>query len=142
MLLHEYETTLIIRPDLDDSATYGIVERMETVITENGGVLLLRDDWGKRKLAYPIDKQLKGHYVLLQFLAQADLVAELERRIRITDGVVRFLTVRVADAVDADARIAEATEVRERREAEAKARAEAQAAEEAREAEGGAQAPA
>lgn len=130
MLLHEYETTLIIRPDLDDPGTYGIVERIEGVIAENGGQLLLRDDWGKRKLAYAIDKHLKGHYVLLDFLGPAEMVTELERRIRITDGIIRFLTVRVADAVDVETRVAEAAEQRARREEEAaRRRAEAEAEE-------------
>lgn len=130
MLLHEYETTLIIRPDLDDPSTYGIVERIESTIAENGGTLLIRDDWGKRKLAYAIDRHLKGHYVLLNFLAPADLVSELERRIRITDGIIRFLTVRIADAVDMETRVAEAAEQRARREEEAaRRRAEAEAEE-------------
>lgn len=129
MLLHEYETTLIIRPDLDDPNTYGIVERIEGIIQENGGTLLLRDDWGKRKLAYAIDKHLKGHYVLLEYLAPAEMVAELERRIRITDGIMRFLTVRIADAVDVETRVAEAAELRARREEEARRRAEAEAEE-------------
>lgn len=130
MLLHEYETTLIIRPDMDDPSTYGIVERIEGVINDNGGTLLLRDDWGKRKLAYAIEKHLKGHYVLLDFLGPAEMVAELERRIRITDGVIRFLTVRTADAVDVETRVAEAAELRARREEEAaRRRAEAEAEE-------------
>lgn len=130
MLLHEYETTLIIRPDLDDPSTYGIVERIESALAENGGTLLIRDDWGKRKLAYAIDRHLKGHYILLNFLAPAELVSELERRIRITDGIIRFLTVRIADAVDMETRVAEAAEQRARREEEAaRRRAEAEAEE-------------
>jgi small subunit ribosomal protein S6 len=119
-LLHnEYETIVIIRPDVDDAVTYGLVEKFEQVITGNGGHLLHRDDWGKRKLAYPIMKQQKGHYVLLQHLAPSELVAELERRIRNEDTVMRFLTVQQAVAVDVPVRleqVAEQKRVREEQE--------------------------
>ncbi len=131
MLHNEYETVIIFRPDLDDAKTYGIAERLESVITENGGHLLFRDDWGKRKLAYPIQRHLKGHYLLLTHLAPAELVMELERRIRIEDNIIRFLTVKMADAVDIEPRLEQAAEYRHQQEIEAKARAEAEAAREA-----------
>lgn len=110
MLHNEYETVIILRPDLDDSATYGIVEKLEAVVADNGGHLLIRDDWGKRKLAYPIAKHLKGHYVLLSHLAPPDLVTELERRIRIEDSIIRFLTVKLGDAVDVPVRLEQVAE--------------------------------
>jgi small subunit ribosomal protein S6 len=76
---NEYETVVVLRPDLDDAQTYGIVEKLEKIIADNGGYLLDRDDWGKRKLAYPIAKHLKGHYVLLNHLAPAPVIAMVER---------------------------------------------------------------
>jgi small subunit ribosomal protein S6 len=112
--LHEYETTLIIRPDLNDADTTGIMERFEASLEENEGTLLVRDDWGKRKLAYTIAKHNRGHYVLFSFLSNTGTILELERRIRIDDRVMRFLTVRVADSVDVPARMAEAAEQREK----------------------------
>src|SRR5262245_35024347 len=108
-LLHnEYETVIVLRPDLEDPVTYGIVERLEKVVTDHGGHILIRDDWGKRKLAYPIAKHQKGHYVLESYLAPADLVTELERNIRIEDSIMRFLTVKLADSVDVPNRLVKA----------------------------------
>ncbi len=128
-MLHEYETMIVIRPDLDDAVTSGIVEKLEAVITEKSGTILIRDDWGKRKLNYPIAKNQKGHYVLLNYLVKPAEVAELERKIRIDDNVVRFLTIKIAEAVDVPTRIEQAAEQRRQREIEAKARAEAEARE-------------
>lgn len=131
MLHHEYETVVIVRPDLDDADTYAIVERFEKVITDNGGHMLLRDDWGKRKLAYTIDKQQKGHYVLLNHLSPAELVDELERIIRIEDRVIRFMTVILGRAIDVPERLESAEETRKQVEAERAARLEAEARAEA-----------
>lgn len=126
-MLHEYETMIVIRPDLDDAITTGIVEKLEGVVTDKQGTILLRDDWGKRKLTYPIAKQQKGHYVMLNYLVGPDVILELERRIRIDDNILRFLTVKVAEAVDVPTRLEQAAEQRRVREVEAKARAEAEA---------------
>lgn len=135
VLLHEYETVVIIRPDLDDADTYSIVEKIEKIIDENDGKLLLRDDWGKRKMAYVIQKQQKGHYVLFSHLSPSELNDELERNIRNEDRVIRFMTVLIDRDVDVPERLAQAEEERARREAEAKARAEAEAVRAAEEAE-------
>ncbi len=128
-MLHEYETMIVIRPDLDDAVTTGIIEKLEGVVVDKQGTILLRDDWGKRKLQYPIAKQQKGHYVMLNYLVGPDVIAELERRIRIDDNVIRFLTVKVAESVDVPTRLEQAAEQRRVREVEAKARAEAEARE-------------
>ena len=129
MLLHEYETTIIIRPDVDDAAVTDIVDRFEGRLGDAEATLLLRDDWGTRKLAYTIDGHLKGRYVLFNYLSDADAIAEFERRIRNEDRIVRFLTIRVADSVDVPARMAEAEEVRAKRAEDAARRAaEAEAA--------------
>ena len=78
MLNHEYELTVIIRPDLDDSDAVALVSKIEGMIGDNGGTLLLSDDWGPRKLAYAIKKHLKGRYVLFTYAAPAELNRELE----------------------------------------------------------------
>lgn len=123
MFQNEYELVLIIRPDMDDAPIYDIVTKLEAVITENGGHLLTRDDWGKRKLAYPIDKHQKGHYFLVNFLSPSELVKELERRVRNIDDVIRFLTVNKFDEVDVEPRLVQAAEQRRLREEEAARRA-------------------
>lgn len=124
MLQNEYETVVIIRPDLDDPTTYGLVEKFEQVITGNGGHLLIRDDWGKRKLQYPIAKHLKGHYVVISHIAPPSLVTELERRIRNEDSVIRFLTVQQAEAVDIPTRLEQVAELKRKREEEERLRRE------------------
>lgn len=126
-LLNEYETVIVIRPDLDDGQTYGIVDGLEEVITGNGGHLLIRDDWGKRKLAYAVQRHQKGHYVLQSYIAPPALVSEYERKIRIEDNIIRFLTVKIADSVDVPERLEQAAEVRRVRAEEAARRAEAEA---------------
>ena len=128
VLHNEYETVVITRPDMDDADTATIIEKFESVIADNGGHLLIRDDWGKRKLAYPIRKHQKGHYTLISHLAPAPLISELERNIRIEDRVIRFLTVRIADAVDVPVRLEKAEEERKvRAEQQSKAKAEMEA---------------
>lgn len=123
MLTHEYETVVIFRPDLDDADTRVIIDTLEAIITENSGTMLIKDEWGKRKLAYPIANHLKGHYVLYNFLGPAESVLEIERRIRINDNIIRFMTVKLDENVDIPANIASAAEERARREEEARIRA-------------------
>ena len=127
MHLNEYELTVIVRPDMEDSDTLAVVEKVESFLTQEDGIVLLRDDWGKRKLAYPIRGHLKGHYCLLTFAHQASAVLEVERRLRIEEPIVRFLTVQTGSNIDIDDRreVAEAT--RQRLDEEARLRAEAEA---------------
>lgn len=131
MQIHEYELMLIIRPDLEDSDTFALVEKVEGILKDNDSTLLLRDDWGKRKLAYAIKNHLKGHYVLLMFTSPASTIAEVERRLRNEEPVVRFLTVRVGEDVDVAERMEAAKVIQKQREEEAAARAAAEAEAEA-----------
>ena len=128
MFHHEYETIVIARPELDDAAVATIVEKLEAVVSNEGGRILDRDDWGKRKLAFPIEKQQKGHYVRLHIAAPPSAILELERRIRIEDQLIRFMTVQLGQAVDVEARAEAAAQARTLREEEARRRAEAEAA--------------
>lgn len=123
MTINEYELTLIIRPDIDEAATIGILEKIETIITDSEGTLLVRDDQGQRKLAYEIQNHQKGRYILEKFLAEPSLILEIERRIRLEERIVRFLTVRLPGAVDVETRLAEAGEERARLAEEAAKRA-------------------
>lgn len=123
MLTHEYETVVIFRPDLDDADTRENIDKLEAIITDNDGTMLIKDEWGKRKLAYPIANHLKGHYVLYNFLGPATSIDEIERRIRINDKIIRFMTVKLDEDVDIPTKIANAAEERARREEEARIRA-------------------
>jgi small subunit ribosomal protein S6 len=126
-MFHEYELIFIIRPDADDAEVNAAVERVTTTITDLGGHVLLKDDWGKRKLAYPIKKHTKGHYTLLRLVADPTHILEVERKMRLDDRVIRFLTVKVEEAVDVAFRLKQAAEERARK-AEEEARRQAEAA--------------
>ena len=144
--MREYETTIIVQPEISPEGATSILQKMDNVLEEAGSTRLMCSDLGKRKLAYEIEKFQKGHYYVLSFLDDGKVVGELERNLRIEESVLRFMTIRVEDEViDIEARreaarIAEADQqkraaekaAREAEEAEARAEVERQAAEEAR----------
>lgn len=92
--MRSYECMVIADPALDEDQLSALVERLSGIITTAGGSLEKTDSWGKRRLAYPIDGKTEGQYVLLHFQAEHAATQELERIMRITDGVVRYLLVR------------------------------------------------
>jgi len=92
--MRKYETVYILRPDLDEEAIKSMVERFSNLVTEQGGEVVKVDEWGIRRLAYPIEKQREGYYVVMNFNAEADVPKELERVFKITDGVMRYIVVR------------------------------------------------
>lgn len=92
--MRKYETLYIIQPILEEEAVKALVERFSALITEQGGQVEKVDEWGKRRLAYPIDDFREGYYVLMNFSSDADTPQELERVFKITDGVIRYLIIR------------------------------------------------
>ena len=90
-----YEELFILRPDAPEEEIDQLIEQLTTYIAGSGGNVDKSEKWGVRRLAYRVQKRTEGFYVLLQFTAQPDTVRELERRLRVTDSVVKFLTVRV-----------------------------------------------
>ena len=132
---HEYETTYLIKPELPDDAVKAVLEKVTGIIENHSGSILLTDDWGKRKLAYPIQKHTRGHYFYVSYVSGPDLIAELERNLRIDDNLLRFLTVKVGDDVDVEARRVAAAEVAAKRAEERAAREAEEAARAAAEAE-------
>ena len=107
MFAREYELIWIVRPDVAEDDLAAIAERTSAVVTTAGGAILEVDEWGQRKLAYDIQKFSKGHFVRLHFVAQADVIAEMERTLRIDDRILRFLTVKLEDRVEQETRIVE-----------------------------------
>jgi len=89
--MREYEIVFIVHPDLDETATNEVVERVKTWITEAEGSVDKVDPWGKRKLAYPIRKQTEGQYFLFKAHMNPAFVAEMERNLRFQEPVIRFL---------------------------------------------------
>ncbi|GAB7022654.1 30S ribosomal protein S6 [Salidesulfovibrio brasiliensis] len=91
-----YETLLLLSPELGEEGRKEIVEKVSGIIANQGGELTETDEWGMRPLAYPVQKQSRGYYVRLVFNAPGALIAEMERIIRITDGIFKFITVKQA----------------------------------------------
>ncbi len=94
-----YENVFIVRPDLSTTQVEALANELSEVVQSNGGTVGKTEHWGLRSLAYRIRKNRKGHYVLLNLDAPAEAVRELERRQRIHEDVIRYLTVRV-DALE------------------------------------------
>lgn len=136
-ILNEYETTYVARPDLTDDQMNKITEKIEGVVKAAGGTMLVTEDWGKRKLAYLINRHQKGHYIYLNYCGPSPIINEVERNLRLEDNLLRFLTVKIEDDVEPETRRTLAEERRRMRiermaalkaeeEAEARYRAEAE----------------
>lgn len=115
MIRHEYETTFIFRADLPDEQISRIRGRFEATVAERGGQVLVYEDWGRRRLAYPIHKQDFGRYMFFVYLSPSDVPSEVERVVGIEDGVVRFLTVKNAENVSFEERMPVVTERQRKR---------------------------
>ena len=90
--MRPYETLIVLNSGLGDE-TAKLVSRFETIIRNEGGTLDASRDWGVRDLAYPIHKNRQGRYFLLEYQAEPNAVKELERNLRIIEGVLRFVSV-------------------------------------------------
>src|SRR6476659_10414541 len=106
----EYETIYILRPDSTSDVIAVVNQKVRGVIEAGGGNLLKIDNWGKRKLAYEVKKQLKGIYLFFSYLGTAGLVEEVERNLRLTDSVIRYYSVKIAENVDPATRQSELTD--------------------------------
>jgi small subunit ribosomal protein S6 len=106
----EYETIYILRPDSTSDVIAQVNQKVRGVIESGGGTILKVDNWGKRKLAYEVKKQLKGIYLFFSYLGIAGLLEEVERNLRLTDSVIRYYSVKIAENVDPAARTSEFTE--------------------------------
>ncbi|WP_066870295.1 30S ribosomal protein S6 [Clostridium mediterraneense] len=92
--MRKYETIFVAQPSLDDEAVKALIEKFKGVIENGGGTVENVDFWGKRRLAYEINKVNEGFYTLINFTADAELPKELDRVFRITDGVIRHIIVK------------------------------------------------
>lgn len=92
--MNKYESIYILRPTMEEEATKAMVERFSNLITTEGGEVEKVDEWGKRRLAYPIQDFREGYYVLMNFSANPELPSELERIYKITDDVIRYIIIR------------------------------------------------
>jgi small subunit ribosomal protein S6 len=96
-----YETTFISRSELSDESLKTLQDRLNQVVSSFNGEVVLTEDWGKKKMAYPISKESRGHYTYFVYTGQPGVVHELERNLRLNDHVLRFLTVNLDEEFDA-----------------------------------------
>ncbi len=107
-----YENLFIVKPDATEEEIDHLIEQMSKNITATGGTVDKVEKWGKRRLAYRVEKQREGYYILLTFTADSQAVREFERRMRVQDSVIKFLTVRIDETLK---RIEKRKKVREKR---------------------------
>lgn len=103
--MRTYEELFIVRPDITDEELDPLIEQIRTIITGGKGTLDKVDKWGVRKLAYRVEKRAEGYYVLLGFTADPLLVREIERRLRVSDLVMKFITVRLDEKLKRAAKL-------------------------------------
>ena len=92
--MNKYELALVVNAKIEDDARAEAVERVKALIERFGGVITNVDEWGKKRLAYEIQKMREGYYYFIQFDASRDCTAQLEQRVRIMEPVIRYLCVK------------------------------------------------
>ncbi|NLZ58995.1 MAG: 30S ribosomal protein S6 [Corynebacterium sp.] len=103
--MRHYELVLLVHPDQSDQVV-GMVERYIKLVQDNGGTIHRLEDWGRRQLAYPINKIHKAHYVLFNVETDGETLAELEELFRYNDAIIRSLVMRRDDAVTEESQLA------------------------------------
>ena len=92
--MNKYELAVVVNAKIEDDARLATIEKVQRYVTRFGGTITNVDEWGKRKLAYEIQKMREGYYYFISFEAEATAPAEIENRLRIMDNVIRFLVVK------------------------------------------------
>ncbi len=128
--MRRYETIIILRPTLTENQIDNVIDNATTIITADGGTIIELDRWGMRKLAYLIKKEKQGFYAYIDYSGQSGSVSEMERKFRIDDSVLKYLTVKLADSIN-DEEISAALGEAQNKRAAVKAAQEAAQAEEA-----------
>ena len=92
--MNKYELAVVVNAKIDDEARNAVVDKVKALIERFGGQITEVEDWGKKRLAYEIDKMNDGFYYFIRFEAEKTAPAEIEKRMRIADNVIRYLCVR------------------------------------------------
>ncbi|MBR5948734.1 MAG: 30S ribosomal protein S6 [Clostridia bacterium] len=88
--MKKYESLYVIVPELNEEETKSVIDKFNGIITANGGEIVKVDEWGKRRLAYPIDYKNEGYYVLVVFESEGNLPSELERNMKNDEKIMRY----------------------------------------------------
>lgn len=91
--MRQYETMYIVDPEFEEDALKEVIEKFKSLIEQSGGQVDEIDEWGKRRLAYPINDRREGYYVLMNFKANPETAQDLERVYKITNGLMRYLII-------------------------------------------------
>ena len=94
MTMNKYELAVVVSAKIEDDERAQVIERVKALVERFGGQISDVDEWGKKKLAYEIQKMREGYYYFIQFDASSDCPAQLEQRVRIMEPVIRYLCVR------------------------------------------------
>jgi small subunit ribosomal protein S6 len=111
--VRRYELMLVIRPDAPDDRVSAVIDRTTRYLVASGGQIVKVAPWGRRRLAYPIDRHREGSYHIIVFESPAEAIAELERSLQITEEVLRYLVTRAVKPVKARRDAAAAGEAEE-----------------------------
>jgi len=107
--MRRYESVIILDPDMADDDIRGFTEKFSSLIKTKGGEIIKIEDWGFKKLAYSVKKRDRGRYILFDFVGMPSLMAEMERQFKISEEVMKFLSVKVEEEVDLEAFTAAST---------------------------------
>ena len=95
--MRKYETVFISDPDLSGQSRSDLFDKVRNIIAKSKGIILDFEEWGNKRLAYEIKKKLRGHYVCITYGGTGELVKELERNFRLTDDILKFMTLNLSD---------------------------------------------
>ncbi len=125
--MRRYELIFILRPSLGEEEINTVIDYTQKIITDENGSIIDLNKWGMKKLAYPIKKEIQGYYVFCDYAGTPAAVSEVERRFRIDDSVLKYLTIKTAESVSADEVQAAINEIQAINDAAAEAAAEEKA---------------
>ncbi len=100
--MRRYETIYILRPTLSEDEVNAIIESTDSVLTGGNGQIISIDKWGIRTLAYLIQKETQGYYIYCDYATEPGNVTEMERKFRIDESVMKYMTVKLSDSIDSD----------------------------------------
>ncbi len=101
--MRRYECVMIIDPDVPDDEIRKLTDKYTELIKSRGGDVIKIEDWGSKRLAYLVGKRDKGRYFLFDFVGLPDVITELERQLKISDEIMKYLSVKLDDEVDLEA---------------------------------------
>ncbi len=110
-MLREYEFTVIIKGELSDADRLKSLDKYEAILLQDGGQVIQKNDWGVKKMAFPIKRSYKGHYVNYDLTTTSAHLIEAERLMRIDDNILRYLSVKIGEDVDIEERKVELAKI-------------------------------